>query len=122
MLASVSAAFALNAAQPAEAAQPVTDWREAVRCLAVFESAASKSFAAHVRDPDAGHDDEAVRYDDLALSLIDSMGERFNFARMEQAETIRMRESERLEPLSMQEVQALAEQCRARLPDPPVVP
>jgi|GEM_PF-3261378 hypothetical protein len=119
LLVSVFAALSLNAAQPAER---ITDWREAVRCLAAFETAASKSFAAHVQDPDAGHDDRAVRYDDMAMSLIGSMGERFTFARLEQAETIRSREADALEARSMEEVQAVADQCRARLPDPPVMP
>ncbi|MFN3815857.1 hypothetical protein [Brevundimonas sp.] len=119
VLVSVFAAVSLNAAQPAER---ITDWREAVRCLAVFETVASRSFAAHVQDSGAGHDDRAVQYDDLAMSLIGSMGERFTFARMEQAETIRAREAQALAPRSMEEVQALADDCRARLPDPPVMP
>ncbi|MFN4295355.1 MAG: hypothetical protein ACK4FB_00810 [Brevundimonas sp.] len=119
LLVSVFAALSLNATQPAE---PITDWREAVRCLAAFETAASKSFAAHVQDSGAGHDDRAVLYDDLAMSLIGSMGERFDFARMEQAETIRAREAQALESRSTEEVTALADQCRARLPDPPVMP
>lgn len=119
LLVSVSAALSLHAAQPAE---PITDWREAVRCLAAFETAASKSFAAHVQDSAAGHDDRAVQYDDLAMSLIGSMGERFDFARIEQAEILRAREAQALEPLSLEQVMARADDCRARLPDPPVMP
>ncbi|WP_292102643.1 hypothetical protein [Brevundimonas sp.] len=119
LLVSVFAALSLTAAQPAER---ITDWRDAVRCLAAFETAASKSFAAHVQDTSAGHDDQAVQYDDLAMSLIGSMGERFDFARMEQAETIRAREAQALEPLSLEQVRARADDCRARLPDPPAIP
>lgn len=118
-LVSVFAAVSLNAAQPADR---ITDWREAVRCLAAFETAASKGFAAHVQNAGAGHDDRAIEYDDLAMSLIGSMGERFNFTRMEQAETIRAREAEALERLSLEQVQARADECRARLPDPPAIP
>jgi hypothetical protein len=114
MLVSVSAfaALVLGAAQPAG---PITDWREAVRCLAAFEAAASRSFAAQAPDAAAG-------YDDQALALFASMGERFDFARMEQAETIRAREAEALRPLSLEQVQARADDCRARLPDPPAIP
>lgn len=119
LLVSVLAAGSLNAVQPAER---ITDWRDAVRCLAAFETAASKSFAAHVQNPAAGLDDQAVRYDDLAMSLIGSMGERFNFARMEQAEAIRAREAQTLETLSLEQALARADECRARLPDPPVIP
>ena len=119
VLVSVVAAFSLNAAQPAER---ITDWREAVRCLAAFETAASKGFAAHVQASGAGHDERATLYDDLAMSLIGSMGERFDFARMEQAEAIRAREAEALAGQSLEAVQARADDCRARLPDPPAIP
>ena len=113
VLVSAFVAFSLNlSVQPAER---ITDWREAVRCLAAFETAASKSFAAQA--PDAG----AV-YDDQAMALFASMGDRFDFARMEQAETIRAREAETLRSLSLDQVQARADDCRARLPDPPAIP
>ena len=118
-LVSVFAAFSLNAAQPAER---ITDWREAVRCMAAFEAAASKSFAAHAEDESAGHDERASMYDDLALSIFSSMGERFDFARMEQAETIRAREAQAQAPQSLDQVRARADDCRARLPDPPAIP
>ena len=119
VLVSAFAAFSLTIAQPAER---ITDWREAVRCLAAFETAASKGFAAHVQESGAGHDDRAVLYDDLAMALIGSMGERFDFARMEQAETLRAREAETLAGQSLEQVTARAESCRARLPDPPAIP
>lgn len=119
VLVSAFAALSLSSAQPAER---ITDWREAVRCLAAFETAASKGFAAHVQSPGAGHDDAATTYDDLAMALINSMGERFDFARMEQAETIRAREAQALEAQSLEQVTVRAEECRARLPDPPVMP
>ena len=56
------------------------------------------------------------------MALFASMGERFDFARMEQAETIRAREAEALRLLSLEQVQARADDCRARLPDPPAIP
>ena len=84
MLVLVSAFVALSFNLSVQPTERITDWREAVRCLAAFETAASKSFAEQA--PDAG----AV-YDDQAMALFASMGERFDFARMEQAETIRAR-------------------------------
>ena len=115
MLVLVSAFVAFSLTLSVQPAERITDWREAVRCLAAFETAASKSFAAQA--PDA-----AAVYDDQAMALFASLGERFDFARMEQAETIRAREAEALRPLSLEQVQARADDCRARLPDPPAIP
>lgn len=112
VLVSAFAALSFSTAQPAG---PITDWREAVRCLAAFEVASSMSFQA--QQADAG-----ARYDDLAMALFSSMGDRFDFARMEQAETIRAGEAEALRARPLDQVTARADECRARLPDPPAVP
>lgn len=88
----------------------------------MFEIAAEKSFAAHDRGASDGHDERAAQYDDLAMALFAGMGERLDLRQLEQAETIRAREAEALHPLSLDQVRAQADDCRARLPDPPIVP
>ncbi|MFN4288005.1 MAG: hypothetical protein ACK4E3_05865 [Brevundimonas sp.] len=101
---------------------PITDWREAVRCSAVFESAAAAEWEAHTRAPAAGHDARSAAFDDKAMSLLDSMNERLTLRQNEEAETIREREARTLAGLGAAERIARAEACAARLPDPPVLP
>lgn len=122
MLVLVSAFAAVSLNLTAQSGPPITDWREAARCMAVFEIAAEKSFEAHAENADDGHDQRAVQYDEWAVSLFASMGERLDFQQLEQAETIRAREAEALHPLSLDQARARVEDCRARLPDPPTVP
>jgi glutathione S-transferase len=112
-------AFALAAQQPAG---PITDWREAVECLAVFESTAIALYREHHNDPDGGHNTAAARWDDRAYALVESMNERFSLARAEEAERIRARHAGTLAGQDTDSLLAQAEACRSRLPDPPRMP
>ena len=112
-------AIALAAQQPAG---PITDWREAVQCLAVFESTAIALYREHNTDPDGGHNTAAARWDDLAFALVESMNEQFSLARAEEAERIRARHAGSLSGQDTATLLAQAEACRSRLPDPPRMP
>lgn len=118
-LSAYALAFTLAAQQPAG---PITDWREAVQCLAVFESTAIALYRQHNTDPDSGHNTAAARWDDLAYALVESMNEELTLAQAEEAERVR---AQRAAALSGQDAAALipqAEACLSRLPDPPRLP
>ena len=112
-------AFLLTAQQPAA---PITDWREAVQCLAVFEATAIALYRQHQSAPDAGHDQAANHWDDMAFSLVESMNDELSLNQGVEAERIRAARAAELSGQDAAALLPLAETCRQRLPDPPRLP
>lgn len=112
-------AFLLSAQQPAG---PITEWREAVQCLAVFEATAIALYREHQSAPDAGHDQAATRWDDMAYSLVESMNDELSLTQGVEAERIRAARTNELSGQDVATLLAQSETCRQRLPDPPRLP